>query len=203
MRRAWGISSWIGGHGGSCRLQRFGRFGNVVVGYQLADDHDHLRQARRRRHPHDSPRPQRQPRTTATDATTVPTEAQVKSDYLTALRRLLGLSAGTDDVRSHNIHRLGRSCAGCLDEDGWRPRERGSVVGPDDPGYVVVESVKLSGPTTAVVSSCWWDTGVLYGPPADCWWRSSRRQQSAGHLTVRHDHGTRGWKVAHVRGEAD
>src|SRR4051794_25646417 len=42
----------------------------------------------------------------------------------------------------------------------------GLFVGPDDPGYVVVESVKLSGPTTATVNSCWWDTGVLYGPPA-------------------------------------
>jgi hypothetical protein len=42
----------------------------------------------------------------------------------------------------------------------------GLFVGPDDVGYVVVESVTVSGPTTATVSSCWWDTGVLYGPPA-------------------------------------
>jgi hypothetical protein len=43
----------------------------------------------------------------------------------------------------------------------------GLFAGTDDPGYVVVESVKLTGPTTAIVSACWWDTGVLYGPPAE------------------------------------
>lgn len=42
----------------------------------------------------------------------------------------------------------------------------GLFVGADDVGYVVVEAVKLTGPSTALVSSCWWDTGVLYGPPA-------------------------------------
>lgn len=42
----------------------------------------------------------------------------------------------------------------------------GLFVGDDDPGYVVVESVAIVDPATAVVSSCWWDTGVLYGPPA-------------------------------------
>ena len=42
----------------------------------------------------------------------------------------------------------------------------GLFVGDDDPGYVVVESVAVVDPATAVVSSCWWDTGVLYGPPA-------------------------------------
>ena len=43
----------------------------------------------------------------------------------------------------------------------------GLFAGTDDPGYVVVELVKLTGPTTAIVSACWWDTGVLYGPPAE------------------------------------
>ena len=42
----------------------------------------------------------------------------------------------------------------------------GLFVGAEDSGYVVVEAVKVSGPSTAVVSSCWWDTSVLYGPPA-------------------------------------
>jgi hypothetical protein len=42
----------------------------------------------------------------------------------------------------------------------------GLFVGDDDQGYVVVESVAIVDPATAVVSSCWWDTGVLYGPPA-------------------------------------
>ena len=38
--------------------------------------------------------------------------------------------------------------------------------GEEDPGYLVVESVDVMDPATAVVASCWWDTGVLYGPPA-------------------------------------
>ena len=38
--------------------------------------------------------------------------------------------------------------------------------GAEDPGYVVVESVAVSDSSTALVTSCWWDTGVLYGPPA-------------------------------------
>lgn len=42
----------------------------------------------------------------------------------------------------------------------------GLAIGSEDPGYVVVESVTLTGQTTALVTSCWWDTGVLYGPPA-------------------------------------
>lgn len=42
----------------------------------------------------------------------------------------------------------------------------GLFAGADDVGYVVVEGVKMNGPSSAVVSSCWWDTGVLYGPPA-------------------------------------
>jgi hypothetical protein len=42
----------------------------------------------------------------------------------------------------------------------------GLFVGDDDQGYVVVESVAIVDPAAAVVSSCWWDTGVLYGPPA-------------------------------------
>ena len=42
----------------------------------------------------------------------------------------------------------------------------GFYMGDEDAGTVVVEAVKISGPTTVMVSSCWWDTGVLYGPPA-------------------------------------
>jgi hypothetical protein len=39
-------------------------------------------------------------------------------------------------------------------------------VGNDDPGYVTVEAVTVN-QSTALVTSCWWDTGVLYGPPAE------------------------------------
>ena len=42
----------------------------------------------------------------------------------------------------------------------------GLFAGAEDPGYVVVQSVTIAGPTTATVTYCAWDTGVLYGPPA-------------------------------------
>ena len=42
----------------------------------------------------------------------------------------------------------------------------GLFAGPEDPGYVVVKSITVAGPSTATVSYCAWDTGVLYGPPA-------------------------------------
>jgi hypothetical protein len=42
----------------------------------------------------------------------------------------------------------------------------GFFVGPEDPGHVVVESVDVAAPTSATVTYCAWDTGVLYGPPA-------------------------------------
>jgi hypothetical protein len=38
--------------------------------------------------------------------------------------------------------------------------------GNDDPGYTTVEAVKVTD-STALVMSCWWDTAVLYGPPAE------------------------------------
>ena len=38
-------------------------------------------------------------------------------------------------------------------------------VGNDDPGYTTVEAVTVN-ESTALVTSCWWDTSVLYGPPA-------------------------------------
>ena len=41
----------------------------------------------------------------------------------------------------------------------------GLFAGTEDPGYVVVQSVAVTGPATATVTYCAWDTGVLYGPP--------------------------------------
>ena len=100
-------------------------------------------------------------------STTIATEGQVKADYLTlydaywtCLRTPqscdpAALTASVGPARAALTKTVGDLVNG------------GLFAGPDDPGYVVVESVKLSGPTTAVVSSCWWDTGVLFGPPAN------------------------------------
>ena len=46
--------------------------------------------------------------------------------------------------------------------------DRGRYVGDEDPGYFVIESITVGADgTTAEVVSCWWSTGVLYGPPVD------------------------------------
>ena len=46
--------------------------------------------------------------------------------------------------------------------------DRGRYVGEEDPGYYVIESITVGADgTTAEVVSCWWSTGVLYGPPVD------------------------------------
>lgn len=40
-------------------------------------------------------------------------------------------------------------------------------VGPDDFGYMVIEAVSVDASgQIAQVQACWWDTGVVYGPPA-------------------------------------
>ena len=99
-------------------------------------------------------------------STTVAVEGQVKADYLllydaywTCLRTPkscdpVALTASVGPARAALTKTVGDLVTG------------GLFAGAEDSGYVVVEAVKLSGPTTAVVSSCWWDTGVLYGPPA-------------------------------------
>jgi hypothetical protein len=46
--------------------------------------------------------------------------------------------------------------------------DRGRYVGEEDPGYYVIESITVGADgLTAEVVSCWWSTGVLYGPPVD------------------------------------
>ena len=41
----------------------------------------------------------------------------------------------------------------------------GFFVGAEDPGYMVIESVEQKA-DHVLVTSCWWLTAVLYGPPA-------------------------------------
>ena len=41
----------------------------------------------------------------------------------------------------------------------------GFFVGAEDPGYMVIESIDQA-PDHVLVTSCWWLTAVLYGPPA-------------------------------------
>ena len=46
--------------------------------------------------------------------------------------------------------------------------DRGRYVGDEDPGYYVIESITVGADgTTAEIVTCWWSTGILYGPPVD------------------------------------
>lgn len=108
------------------------------------------------------------PKTTTTVATTttVTAEEQVEADYRQLYEQYWiclrspaacdpsELTASVGPARAALTKTLADLVAGDL------------FAGDEDPGYLVVESVDVVDPGTAVVASCWWDTGVLYGPPA-------------------------------------
>lgn len=104
--------------------------------------------------------------TLAPTTTAVPVEARVKADFLalydaywTCLRSPKDcdptkLTASVGPARDALTKTLNDLVTG------------GLFAGTEDPGYVVVQSITVAGPTTATVTYCAWDTGVLYGPPA-------------------------------------
>ena len=168
-------SSRFGGHDDGCAwcLQQLGRFigpNDRVVGFQHIDerrdidnpcDDDDLDE-----HDLDQHDTTSTSSTVLATTTTIATEAQVKADYLTlydAYWTCLRTPQSCDPAALTASVGPARAALTKTVDD---LVNGGLFAGADDPGYVVVESVELSGPTTAVVSSCWWDTGVLYGPPA-------------------------------------
>ena len=104
--------------------------------------------------------------TTLATTTTVTAEEQVEADYRQLYEQYWiclrspaacdpsQLTASVGPARAALTETLADLVAGDL------------FAGDEDPGYLVVESVEVMDPATAVVASCWWDTGVLYGPPA-------------------------------------
>ncbi|MGD9792057.1 MAG: hypothetical protein AB7V43_01145 [Acidimicrobiia bacterium] len=103
--------------------------------------------------------------TTAATAAVLP-DAQVRADYLQLHEAYSTcLRAPTSCDPSALTASVGPA-RGALSTTIKDMVSGGLFAGADDPGYAVVEKVDVTGPTTAVVSSCWWDTGVLYGPPA-------------------------------------
>ena len=104
--------------------------------------------------------------TMATSTTTGVPQALVEEDYRQLYKQYWvclrspaacdpsALTASVGPARAALMKTLGDMVSGEL------------FAGDEDPGYLIVESVDLSDATTALVTSCWWDTGVLYGPPA-------------------------------------
>lgn len=105
--------------------------------------------------------------TTAPPTTTPSIEAQVRAAYAAAYNGYwsclrgpavcdpTSLTASTGPARGNLTDAVNQLVASDL------------KVGPDDVGYMVVESVTPDATgRSALVKSCWWDTGVVYGPPA-------------------------------------
>ena len=65
--------------------------------------------------------------------------------------------AVVDVVDSDAFHALTKTAADLV--------KGGFFVGAEDPGYMVIESVEQKS-DHVLVTSCWWLTAVLYGPPA-------------------------------------
>ena len=106
-------------------------------------------------------------KTTATPTTTVTAEAQVSAAYLTAYG---GYWACLRDPKTCDPTSLTASTGparATLTDAVNKLRSSDLKVGPEDFGYVVIESGVVDGSSrSATVKSCWWDTGVVYGPPA-------------------------------------
>jgi hypothetical protein len=83
-----------------------------------------------------------------------------------ALGELLSLSASAEVCDPATLTASSGPARGALTKTVTDLIGADLFVGNDDPGYTTVEAVTVNG-STAQVTSCWWDTGVLYGPPAE------------------------------------
>ena len=102
----------------------------------------------------------------ATTTTTIGVEEQIKASYLQLYNGYWACLRAPDKCDpSSQTSSVGPARA-ALTKTVKDLVSGGLFAGSEDAGYVVVEKVVLTDPTMAVVSSCWWDTGILYGPPA-------------------------------------
>ena len=108
------------------------------------------------------------PTTTSAAPTTTaaPPEPQVRTDYLRLYDAYWACLRSPSTCDPSTLTSTVGTARAALTKTVTDLVSGGLAIGSEDPGYVVVESVTLNGPTTALVTSCWWDTGVLYGPPA-------------------------------------
>ena len=100
-----------------------------------------------------------------TTSTTAPVEEQVRvaasrfyDYYWQCLRKPAECDASVVSPADSDAFRSLTKTAADLVKGGF-------FVGAEDPGYMAIESIEQS-PDHVLVTSCWWLTAVLYGPPA-------------------------------------
>jgi len=104
--------------------------------------------------------------TLAPTTTTVPVDAQVKADFLALYDAYWTCLRSPKDCDPTKLTASVGPARAALTTTVNDLVTGGLFAGTEDPGYVAVQSITVAGPTTATVTYCAWDTGVLYGPPA-------------------------------------
>jgi hypothetical protein len=105
--------------------------------------------------------------TTAVAQTTLIEEAQVRAAYLAAYDDYWVCLRDPTACDPTTLTASSGPARATLTDAVNKLRSSDLKVGPDDVGYVVIDSVTFdSSLQSATVKSCWWDTGVVYGPPA-------------------------------------
>ena len=113
--------------------------------------------------------------TVATSTTAASPEAQVKADYLQQYDEYWACLRAPSTCDPSSLTASIGSARAALTKTVADLISGELFAGMEDPGYAVVESISFSDSRTALVTSCWWDTGVLYGPP---------RQPGGPHLVI-------------------
>ena len=104
--------------------------------------------------------------TLAPTTTAVPVDAQVKADFLALYDAYWTCLRSPKDCDPTKLTASVGPARAALTKTVNDLVTGGLFAGSEDPGYVVVQSITVAGATTATVTYCAWDTGVLYGPPA-------------------------------------
>lgn len=105
--------------------------------------------------------------TTSPPPTTAALELQIRDSYSAAYASYWACLRDPDACDPTALTASTGSARANLTDAVNQLRSSDLRVGPDDFGYMVIEGVSVdpSG-QTAQVQACWWDTGVVYGPPA-------------------------------------
>lgn len=104
--------------------------------------------------------------TLAPTTAAVPVDAQVEADFLALYDAYWSCLRSPKDCDPTTLTASVGPARAALTKTVNDLVTGGLFAGPEDPGYVVVQSITIAGPTTATVTYCAWDIGVLYGPPA-------------------------------------
>ena len=104
--------------------------------------------------------------TLAPTTAAVPVDAQVEADFLALYDAYWSCLRSPKDCDPTTLTASVGPARAALTKTVNDLVTGGLFAGPEDPGYVVVQSITIAGPTAATVTYCAWDIGVLYGPPA-------------------------------------